>query len=117
METGLIDGSRCENRGVCTVLHASSCNDTKLELNNGFLTWLMPPLRLFFHLLIVLQVMSAFHVFPISSESVCELNVIQAANREKTILKALLTLVCSSMLHTEAREDTCCAFTSLQNDC
>ena len=48
---------------------------------------------------------------------VCGLNVIQAANRKKTMLKALLALVCSSMLHTEAREDTCSAFTSLRNEC
>lgn len=52
------------------MLHASSCNETKLELNNGFLTWLTPPLHLFFHLLVVLQVMSPFQTFPISSESV-----------------------------------------------
>lgn len=51
------------------MLHTSSYNETKLELNNVFLTWLMPLLHPFFHLLIVLQVMSAFHAFPISSKS------------------------------------------------
>ena len=50
------------------MLHTSSYKDTKLELNNVFLTWLTPQLHPFFHLLIVLQVMSAFHVFPVSSE-------------------------------------------------